>query len=165
MFIERTSGLAEEILANFHFGPHDLMMIFSAGGRSAVPVEMAIGASRRDLKVVAVTAGAGGDDGDTGPRLADHADVVIDTCTPPGDALVTLDGVDTPVGPGSTLAYAAIVNEIKVQTAALLAAEGALPPVITASSVVGPERSAQLFTDAYDEHARRLARVLSPDSP
>ena len=33
MFIERTPGLAEVILSNFAFGPHDVLMVFSAGGR------------------------------------------------------------------------------------------------------------------------------------
>ena len=63
--------------------------------------------------------------------------MVIDLCTPVGDAMVLLDGLDTPVGPGSTVAYAAIVNEIKVQTAALLLENDALPPVITAAALVG----------------------------
>ena len=49
MFIERMPGLAEVILSNFTFGPHDVMMVFSASGLSAVPVEMARGARRRGL--------------------------------------------------------------------------------------------------------------------
>jgi uncharacterized phosphosugar-binding protein len=97
----------------------------------------------------------------TGTRLLDHADVVIDLCTPAGDALVTLGGLDTPIGPGSTVANAAIVNEIKVQTAERLLAAGVLPPVLTSSAVVGPERSAALFEAAYREHARRVSRVLA----
>ena len=44
MFIERMPGLAEVILGNFTFGPSDVMMIFSASGLTAVPVEMARGA-------------------------------------------------------------------------------------------------------------------------
>src|SRR6188472_3151367 len=55
MFIERVSGLAEVILDNFTFGPQDVMVVFSAGGTSAVPVEIARGARTRGLKVVAVT--------------------------------------------------------------------------------------------------------------
>src|SRR5436190_20237345 len=55
MFIERVEGLAERILANFELRSSDVMMIFSASGLSAVPIEMAIGARRRGLKVVAVT--------------------------------------------------------------------------------------------------------------
>src|SRR5215213_656461 len=51
MAIERTEGLAEVILSNFAFGRHDVMIVFSAGGTTAVPVEMARGARRRGLKV------------------------------------------------------------------------------------------------------------------
>ena len=55
MFIERTPGLAEVILDNFGYGPRDVMVVFSAGGTTAVPVEMARGARRRGLRVIAVT--------------------------------------------------------------------------------------------------------------
>jgi uncharacterized phosphosugar-binding protein len=97
----------------------------------------------------------------SGTRLLDHADVVIDICTPAADAMVALAGLDTPVGPGSTVAYAAVVNEIKVQGAALLLEMGELPPVITSAAVVGGERAEALFEAVYHEHAKRLARVLT----
>jgi len=74
--------------------------------------------------------------------------------------LVTIGGLDTPIGPGSTIGAVAIVNAVKVRTAELLVERGAMPPVITRASVVGEERSRALFDDAYHEHARRLARVL-----
>ena len=45
-----------------------------------------------------------------GSRLLDEANLVIDLCTPHADALVAIDGLDTPVGPGSTIAAVAIVN-------------------------------------------------------
>jgi uncharacterized phosphosugar-binding protein len=126
---------------------------------------MAIGARTRGLPVVAVTSVAQSmarmPDHPTGTRLLDHADIVIDLCTPAGDALVTLEGLDTPVGPGSTVANAAIVNEIKIQTAERLIALGKMPPVLTSSNLVGAERSAELFEAAYREHARRVSRVLA----
>jgi uncharacterized phosphosugar-binding protein len=165
MFIERTPGLAEVILSNFTFGPRDVMMVFSAGGHSAVPVEMARGARQRGLRVVAVTSveQSMSDEPDplVGSRLLDEADLVIDLCTPHADALSTIEGLDTPVGPGSTIAAVAIVNSIKVRTARLLAEQGALPPVLTRASVVGAERSRRSFDDAYREHARRIARAIS----
>src|SRR3954452_19177918 len=55
MFIERVEGLAEAILANFDLGPPDAMLVFSHGGATAVPIEMAAGARRRGLPVIAVT--------------------------------------------------------------------------------------------------------------
>ena len=152
-------GLAEAILANFELGPPDVMIVFSAGGRTAVPIEIAKGAKARGLTVVAVTSVAQADV-EEGPRLRDHADVVLDLCTPVGDALVELDGVETPVGPGSTIAAVALVNEIKVQTAALLLERGALPPVLTSPALVGAEESKRLFDAAYAEHARRAGAAL-----
>ena len=88
------------------------------------------------------------------------ADVVLDLCTPVGDALVELVGLESPVGPGSTIAAVALVNEIKVQTAALLLARGALPPVLTSPALVGAEESNRLFDAAYAEHARRAGAAL-----
>ncbi len=164
MFIERVPGLAEVILSNFTFGPSDVMMIFSASGLTAVPVEMARGARRRGMRVVAVTSVAQSMSGEPGPevgsRLLDEADLVIDLCTPPGDAMVRVAGLDTPVGPGSTVTNVAIVNSIKVRVAQLLTERGAMTPVITRASEVGAERSRALFDGAYDEHARRIARTI-----
>ena len=164
MFIERVEGLAEAILTNFELEPPDVMMVFSVGGLSAVPIEMAQGARQRGLAVIAVTSVeqslAGTPIHSSGTRLLDHADVVVDLCTPPGDALVRVDGLETPVGPGSSIAAVAIANEIKSQTAALLVARDAMPPVLTSAALVGRERSDQLFDAAYADHARRITGVL-----
>src|SRR5712691_5952777 len=164
MFIERTPGLAEVILSNFQFAPKDALIVFSASGLGAVVVEMARGARRRGLPVIAVTSvaqsQAGDVDDEVGARLLDEADVVIDLCTPAGDALSHLEGLaETPVGPGSTLAAVAVADAIKVRTAELLVAAGKMPPVITSATEVGRERSQELFDAAYREHARRAART------
>ena len=165
MFIERQGGLAEVILDQFAFGPQDVMIVFSVGGSTAVPVEMARGAQARGLTVVAVTSLAQSRSGDpdpvTGSRLSDEADIVIDLCTPEADAMIDVDGLDTPIGPGSSLAHVAIVNSLKVRIAQLLAERGVTLPVITRASVVGAERSADLFDDAYAEYARRASRALA----
>lgn len=164
MFIERTPGLAEVILSNFAYRPTDVMMVFSASGLTAVPVEMARGARRRGLRTIGVTSVAqslsGEPQPEAGARLLDEVDLVIDLCTPPADALVALPGLDTPVGPGSTITAVAVVNMIKVRVAELLVERGAMPPVITRPVVVGGERSRELFDAAYSDHARRLAAAI-----
>jgi uncharacterized phosphosugar-binding protein len=143
------------------------MIVFSHGGLTAVPIEMARGAREAGLPVVAVTSVAhslaSAPEHPSGTRLLDHADVVLDLCTPPGDALVRLVGVATPVGPGSSVAAVALANAVKVRAAELLAARGALPAVLSSSTVVGEEESRRLFDAAYGEHARRLAEVLRVD--
>src|SRR5437762_1332656 len=99
MFIERIPGPAEAILSNYELRPQDVMIVFSASGLSAVPIEMALGARRRGLTVVAVTSVAQSQAGTPtheAGRLLDNADIVLDLCTPPGDALVEIDGGETP---------------------------------------------------------------------
>jgi uncharacterized phosphosugar-binding protein len=163
MFIERVGGLAETILGNFDIGPPDAMLVFSVSGRGAVAVEMAQGARARGLKVVAVTSLAetmAQEPAAGGSRLRDHADVVLDLETPPGDALVDVPGWDARVGPGSTIAAVALANCVKVRTAELLAERSIELPVITSASVAGAERAERLFDAAYAEHARRASRAL-----
>jgi uncharacterized phosphosugar-binding protein len=164
MFIERVSGLAEAMLANFDLRPTDAMMIFSTGGRNAVPVETALLAKKAGLTVIAVTSVAEARSvpatHESGTVLADHADVVIDLCTPLGDAVVSVPGWPHKVGPVSTVANVAIVNTVKVLTAELLAARGVQLPVLTGAQVVGAEESTALFESAYLEHAKRKAGVL-----
>jgi uncharacterized phosphosugar-binding protein len=162
MAIERAEGLAASILANFRLAPPDAGMVFSAGGTTAVPIEVATGMRDAGLAVIAVTSvehsRASASRHSSGTRLLDHADVVLDLCTPVGDALVDVDGAR--VGPGSTVAAVVLANAVKVLTAELLAADGALPPVLSAASLVGEEESRRLFDAGYAEHARRYAAVL-----
>lgn len=170
MFIERVEGFAEEILKNWQFSKNDILIIFSVGGKTAVPIEMAIGAKKRGVKVIAVTSVASNKTGkpshSSGTTLSDNADLVIDLMVPVGDALVAIPGMQTPVGPGSTITAIAVVNEIKVQVAEKLVKAGFIPPVITSSAVVGEAESKRLFDAAYAEHARRLSsRLTGSTSP
>ena len=166
MFIERMPGLAEVILSNFTFGPHDVMIVFSASGLTAVPVEMARGraparhAGHRGHLGRPVAVGSSPIRA-VGSRLIDEADLVIDLCTPHADALCPRSTASTPPsGPAPRSPPSPSSTAIKVRTAQLLVERGAMPPVITRASVVGAERSRILFDAAYREHARRVAGAL-----
>lgn len=166
MFIERAEGLGEVILENFTFGEKDVMMVFSAGGSTAVPIDVALGARKRGMAVIAVTSVAhsmASDSGhSSGTRLLDHADIVIDLGTPPGDSLVDIKGANARVGPGSTIANVAVVNALKAATASMLHDRNSLPPVLTGSQLVGADESRLVFDAAYADYAERLSRALSP---
>ena len=88
------------------------------------------------------------------------ASLVRDVCVHDPDAMVTIGGPDTLVGPGPIAGAATIVNATKVRTAGLLVERGAEPPVVTRTSAVVTGRSGILFEAAYREHARHLARAI-----
>ena len=96
-----------------------------------------------------------------GKKLSDFADFVLDTGAPVGDAMVQIDGLDTPVAPGSTVGGCMVINSIKAEVAERLVAAGQPPRVLTAAAVIGAQRPTELFEAAYDEHGRRLAKLYA----
>ncbi len=165
MFIENVPGLAAQILRNFRFGPSDALIAISSGGTSVVTVEVAEQMRARGLPVIAITSVAHSElstsKAPSGHRLFEAADIVIDTCTPVGDAVINLPGLVPPVGPTTTVAGAAVANALKVRVAELLLAAGVVPHVLPSALVVGAEASAAAFEAAYDEHARRTSPLLN----
>ena len=163
MFLENVPGLAERILRNFDLSPQDCALVASSSGCNVVPIEMAQEFRRRGVKVVAIISRAHSEASTSrhasGQKLPDFADLVLDTGAPAGDAMVRVPGLDTPVAPGSTIGGCALVNSIKAEVAARLTAAGQPPKVLTASALVGTERATALFESAYDEHARRMAKL------
>jgi uncharacterized phosphosugar-binding protein len=161
MFLENVSGLAERILRNFDLSAQDAALVASSSGCNVVPIEMAEGFKKRGLKVVAIVSQrhseASSSQHPSGKRVQDFADLVLDTGAPVGDAMVRIDGLDTPVSPGSTVGGCLLVNSIKAEVAWRLTRAGQPPRVLTAGAVVGAQKAAALFESAYDEHARRLA--------
>ena len=165
MFLENVSGLAERILRNFALSPQDSALVVSSSGCNVVPIEIAEQFQKRGVRVVAIISRAHSEASVSrhphGKRLQDFADLVLDTGAPVGDAMVRVPGLDTPVAPGSTVGGCLLVNCIKAEVAAHLTAAGQPPRVLTAGVLVGAERATELFEAAYDEHARRLAKLYA----
>jgi uncharacterized phosphosugar-binding protein len=61
------------------------------------------------------------------------ADIVIDNCAPPDDALISIDGLTGKVAPCSTLAFVSISMALVAETTAELAKLGKLPERIFVS--------------------------------
>ena len=163
MFLENVSGLAERILRNYQLSPLDSALVVSSSGCNIVPIEMAEEFQRRGVKVVAIISRAHSEAStsqrDDGRKLQDFADIVLDTGAPVGDAMVRLPGLETPVSPGSTIGGCLLVNSVKAEVAQRLVQAGQPPKVLTAGALVGKARATELFEAAYDEHARRLAKL------
>ncbi|MEM9722554.1 MAG: SIS domain-containing protein [Bacteroidota bacterium] len=165
MFLENVSGLAGRILRNFDLKPVDSALVISSSGCNIVQIEMAEHFQRKGIKVVALISAkhsqASRSKRPDGRKLGDFADLVLDTGAPVGDAMVALEGLESPVSPGSTVGGSMVINCLKAAVAKLLIEAGSPPKVLTASAILGSERATQLFEQAYDEHGRRLARLYA----
>lgn len=165
MFIENVSGLAERILRNFAITTQDTALVISSSGCNVVPIEIADLFQRKGVRVVSIVSLRHSERSTSrhaaGKKLQDFSDIVLDTGAPAGDAMVTIEGLPTPVSPGSTVGGCMLVNCLKAEVARLLTDAGAPPLVLSGAAVVGEARASALFEAAYDEHAHRLARLYA----
>ena len=169
MFLENVSGLASRILRNFDTSPQDTALIISSSGCNVVPIEMAEEFQKRKVKVVALVSSLHLEGSTSkkidGKKLIDFADYVLDTGAPLGDAMIYLDGLDSPVAPGSTLGGVLLINCLKAEIAKILHENGKSPKVLSSGKIVGEQRAVHLFESAYDEHAHLMAKLYENVGP
>lgn len=133
--LERQAGLAEALLQVHDVSAGDVLVVASNSGRNAVPVELATLARARGATVVALTSVAHSRSVSSrvpgGARLFEVADVVLDTCGVPGDAV--LPHSPHPVGPTSTVVGALLLQALVAEVVGILEERG--HPVATLLSL------------------------------
>ncbi|MFD6972789.1 SIS domain-containing protein [Streptomyces sp. NPDC059979] len=139
--LERVDGLAGAVLDSSPASDGDVLVIISLSGRNALPVEMAMNARAIGLKVIGVTSVAYATGTKSrhvsGTFLKDHCDVVLDSKIAVGDAELSIDGIDAPFAPASTVVTSAIMQAVMAAAAGELADRGVEPPLLRSGNVDG----------------------------
>lgn len=150
--LERDGSVVDELLALTELHPADVFLIASNSGVNSSIVGMALAAKERGHKVVAVTSlehtNAVAPKHPSGKRLAEVADVVIDTLAPYGDATVTV-GEGIKVGAVSSITAAYIAQALTVGVVTRLLADGETPPVYVSANVPGGDEHNDKLTARY----------------
>jgi uncharacterized phosphosugar-binding protein len=153
--LERVDGLAGAVLDSSPLRSGDALIVVSLSGRNALPVEMALGARARGVKVIGVTSVAYAAETtsrhSSGTFLKDHCDLVLDSKIAVGDAELTLDGVAAPFAPASTVVTSALLQAVLATAASTLADRGIEPPLLRSGNVDGGhEWNARVFEQYAD---------------
>ncbi|MFF4750589.1 SIS domain-containing protein [Streptomyces sp. NPDC002514] len=139
--LERVDGLASAVLDTSPVRSGDVLVIISLSGRNALPVEMAMAARGRGVRVIGVTSVAYATQTSSrhgsGTYLKDHCDIVLDSKIAVGDAELTLDTIPAPFAPASTVVTTALLQAVMATTAQTLAARGVEPPLLRSGNVDG----------------------------
>jgi uncharacterized phosphosugar-binding protein len=166
LHLEKYEGYAEEILKGFRFGPHDVMVIISTSGIRPVIVEMALGAKRRGMPVIALCSlthcNAVAPAHSSGKKLPDIADVVLDNEAPEGDCAVEISGLEWRTGPTSTVCGAMLINMLRCAIAEKLVDRGIKPEMLPSHQFIGTaaanaaEKQLECFYEAYRRSVAHL---------
>lgn len=139
--LERLPGLAQALLDDHPMAAGDVLLIASNSGSNAVTVDLAGLARDAGVHTIAITSLGHATSPQSrargGPRLHEIAEVVIDNGGIVGDAAVDIKGLETRVGPTSTVVGAAIMNALVAETVERLIARGVIPEVYASSNVAG----------------------------
>lgn len=121
LWIERQEGYIKNYLQNYNFQEGEVMIVYSHGGLNAAPIETALYAKEKGLKVIAITSKENYDVAksthSSGKKLGDVADVLLDNSCPLNDALVSIPGYAQKVGASSTIGAITITQILASETA------------------------------------------------
>ncbi|WP_030869066.1 SIS domain-containing protein [Streptomyces sp. NRRL S-37] len=153
--LERVDGLAGVVLDSSPLRAGDALIIVSLSGRNALPVEMAMKARERGVRVIGVTSVAYAAQTtsrhSSGTFLKDHCDLVLDSRIAVGDAELTLDNVPAPFAPASTVVTSALLQSVVATAAAVLADRGIEPPLLRSGNVDGGHEWNARIMDEYGD--------------
>ena len=149
--MEKMPGIAAEAFRRHHVTPNDLIVVISASGKNAAPVEMCECAKKAGVKLVTISSSAYIDHG---AKLLSLGDIAVDCKVPYGDAVI--DVGEAKMGGLSTYASLFILNSILIDGAKKALAKGTVPPVYRSGNVEGGTAKNVALEERYFGRIKRL---------
>jgi uncharacterized phosphosugar-binding protein len=167
MAMERLEGYGSLILKHAHTRPGDVLILVSVSGRNPVPVEMALSAKQRGMKVIALTSLEYSQSvtsrHSSGKKLYEIGDVVIDCYSVPGDAILEHEKIPVKFCPTSGVVNTAILQCLIAETIERLVKRGFDPPVFIAGNLDGFLDYKRKFRRKLVENKERIFYTLFED--
>ena len=149
--MEKMPGIAAEAFRRQGVETGDVVVVISASGKNAAPVEMCECAKRAGVRLVTVSSS---EYIAHGAKLLSLGDVAIDCKVPYGDAVIDVGGAK--MGGLSTYASLFILNSILIEGAKKAASRGVAPPVYTSGNVEGGTARNVALEERFLGRVRRL---------
>ena len=150
--MEKMSGIAPEAFRRAGVDPaKDIVVVVSASGKNAAPVEMLRAAKAAGVRTVAISSSAYRAHGGV---LLDEAEIPIDCLVPHGDAVIAVG--EAKMGGLSTYASMFILNSILIEGAKKALARGVTPPIYTSGNVEGGTTRNIALEERYFGRIKRL---------
>jgi uncharacterized phosphosugar-binding protein len=149
--MEKMSGIAAEAFRRQGVKAGDVVVVISASGKNAAPVEMLRAAKASGVKTIAVSSSAYRAHGAV---LLDEADIPLDCKVPHGDAVI--DVGDAKMGGLSTYASLFILNSILIDGARKALSRGVKPPVYASGNIEGGAARNIVLEERYMGRIKRL---------
>ena len=149
--MEKMSGIAPEVFRRYGLTKRDMLFVFSASGKNAVPMEMACAARAAGVPTVGVSSSRYFD---KGGRLHQNVDIHIDCMVPYGDACIPVG--EAAMGGLSTAAACFILNTCLIEGAKAALASGVKPPIYRSGNIDGGREHNVVLEEMYLNRVKHL---------
>jgi uncharacterized phosphosugar-binding protein len=153
--LERLEGYGRLIFENVLAREGDVLLLISVSGRNAVPVEVAIEAKKKGMKLIVITSLEYAQNVESrhssGKKVYELADLVLDNYSPKGDAVLKLGGLPQKIGSTSGVAASCMMHAIISQLIENLMAKGITPPIYMSGNLDGGAEYNEQMLDKYKD--------------
>ena len=162
--LERTVNLGGSIVKYYDLKKDDLLIIFHNIGINAATIDAAIEAKERGVKIIAISSSYWQNEmpaehfirHPSKKNLFDLADICIDDYNPVGDAVVSVEGCDTPIAPVSNLVDFYIAHALEIATIRECVKRNVTPPVWKSANTPGGDEFNRANIDKYKPRIKML---------
>jgi uncharacterized phosphosugar-binding protein len=155
--LERTVNYGRSIVKYFRIKPGEVFLIFHNIGINPATIDAALEAKENGAKIIAVSSSYWQNEmpkdhfirHPSKKNLFDLADVCIDDYNPVGDAVVHIDGFDTPVAPISNIVDFYIAHRLEISTITICIEKGIQPPVWSSANAPGGDEINAKYIEKY----------------
>lgn len=153
--------LAERYCLQYGMRAGEWILVISNSGKNASPVDVALFARERGLRVVGLcsvgVSMANKSEHPSGLRLHEVAEFVLDNGSVQGDAAMVVPGSPVKTGPTSTMTGGLLLNLLNLEIVAALGAYGKPLPLLQSGNTPGGKERNEELGKAYQS---RLSRAV-----
>lgn len=162
--LERIPNYGDAIIRYYRLKKDDVAIIFHNIGVNPATIDAAEEIKRVGAKLIAVSSSEWQTSlpknhhirHPNGKNLFDYADVCIDDYNPFGDAVVTMEGLDTPIAPISNIVDFYIAHRLEIETVRICLERGFMPPVWKSANLPGGDEYNQKLIEKYLPRVKNL---------
>ncbi|MBO5906927.1 MAG: sugar isomerase domain-containing protein [Clostridia bacterium] len=162
--LERTVNYGSAIMKYYKLKKGDLLIVFHNIGINPATIDAVMEAKAAGAKIVAISSSFWQNEmpedhfirHPNKTNLFDYADVCIDDFNPVGDAVVEIDGFDTPIAPISNIVDFYIAHMLEIECVKECQRRGIKAPCWSSANTPGGDEKNALYLEKYSPRIKML---------
>ncbi len=162
--LERTPNYGSAIMKYYKLKKDDLLIVFHNIGINPATIDAVMEAKKAGAKIIAVSSSYWQKEmpkdhfirHPNKTNLFDYADVCIDDYNPVGDAVINIEGFETPIAPISNIVDFYIAHELEIECVKECQRRGIKAPCWSSANTPGGDEKNAAYLEKYSPRVKLL---------